>query len=114
MHGREGYAVAEEKGVVVAIDVAITPDLTREGIARDLVRRIQTLRKDADFQLDDRIVTYLDAGQELRDIVAEWSDYVQTETLSLELIAGPVPDDAAQQGSYRLGGYAVTLGVRKA
>jgi isoleucyl-tRNA synthetase len=114
MHGREGYAVAEEKGVVVAIDVAITPELAREGIARDVVRRIQTLRKEADFQLDDRIVTYLDAEQAFRVIVEEWSDYIQTETLSLELIAGLVPDDAARLGSYKLGGYAVTLGVRKA
>ena len=73
-HGREGYALAEDKGVVVAVDVALTPELAREGLARDLVRRIQTLRKDADFQLDDRIVTYLDAADELRAVVAVVND----------------------------------------
>ncbi len=57
-HGREGYAVAEEKGIIVAVDVTLTPELAREGLARDLVRRVQTLRKEADLQLDDRISTY--------------------------------------------------------
>ncbi|MEJ2211187.1 MAG: class I tRNA ligase family protein, partial [Anaerolineae bacterium] len=45
LHGREGYALAEERGLVVAVDVDLTPELEREGLARDLVRRIQALRK---------------------------------------------------------------------
>jgi isoleucyl-tRNA synthetase len=118
-HGREGYAVAEEKGIVVAVDVNLTPELAREGQARDLVRRIQTLRKDADLQLDDRIVTYYHADdqvsiEELNAVVAEWADYLLAETLSLELVFGPLPDDAARQGTFKLGEYPVELGVRKA
>jgi isoleucyl-tRNA synthetase len=119
-HGRKGYAVAEEKGVIVAVDVTLTPELAREGLARDLVRRIQTLRKEADFQLDDRIVTFYgtaDGGRiddELKAVVDEWSDYIQAETLSLELVPGLVPDDAARQGTFRLGSDALVLGVKKA
>jgi isoleucyl-tRNA synthetase len=113
-HGREGYAVAEEKGIVVAVDVKLTPELAREGLARDLVRRVQTLRKDADFQLDDRIVTYYDADDELNAVVEEWADYLKAETLSLELVAGPVPGDVPWAESFNLGGHPVTLGVKKA
>jgi isoleucyl-tRNA synthetase len=118
-HGREGYAVAKDKGIVVAVDVKLTPELAREGLARDLVRRIQTLRKEADFQLDDRIVTYYEAGDtpgadELNIVVDEWGDYIQAETLSLELIAGPVPGDVPGAESFKLGGHPVTLGVQKA
>ena len=51
----EGLAVASEKGVTVAIDAVITPELEAEGQVRDLVRYVQTLRKDADYDLDQRI-----------------------------------------------------------
>jgi isoleucyl-tRNA synthetase len=118
-HGREGYAVAEEKGVVVAVDVSLTPELAREGLARDLVRRIQTLRKEADLQLDDRIMTYYQAvdqagTEELAAVVAEWADYILAETLSLELVPGPLPADLAQQGIFALGDYRVAVGVQRA
>jgi isoleucyl-tRNA synthetase len=112
-HGREGYAVAEEKGILVAVDVNLTPGLAREGLARDLVRRIQTLRKEANFRLDDRIVTYCDVGDELRVVVDEWREYIQAETLSLELVSGPVPSTADRQESFDLGGQALTLGVKR-
>ena len=114
IHGREGYAVAEEKGIVVAVDVTLTPELAREGLARDLVRRVQTLRKEADFQLDDRIVTYYDAGDELKAVVEEWGDYIRAETLSLELVPGPVPSDVDHQESFTLGEHPLALGVKKA
>jgi isoleucyl-tRNA synthetase len=112
--GREGYAVAQEKGTVVAVDVVLTPELASEGLARDLVRRIQTMRKEADFQLDDRIVTYYEAGAELGAVVQAWADYIQAETLSLELVRGPAPAGAAHQESFKLEGQPVALAIRKA
>jgi isoleucyl-tRNA synthetase len=114
LQGREGYAVAEEKGILVAVDVTLTPQLAREGLARDLVRRVQTLRKEANFQLDDRIVTFYDADQELCQVVEEWSDYIRAETLSRDLVPGQVPDDLSRRESFRLDGHRLTLGVRKA
>ena len=111
--GREGYAVAGEKGVVVAVDVTLTPELVLEGLARDLVRRVQTMRKDAGFQLDDRIVTYYDAGDEVKAVVEAWGDYIQSETLSRELVPGPVPGDVDRQESFTLGEHRLALGVRR-
>jgi isoleucyl-tRNA synthetase len=113
LHGREGYAEAEDKGFVVAVDISLTPELAREGLARDLVRRVQTLRKDAAFQLDDRIVTYYDAPEALNAVVEEWTDYIQAETLSLSLVPGSMPDDVASEGVYELGGHSLALGVKK-
>jgi len=114
LHGREGYAVAEGKGIIVAVDITLTPELAREGLARDLVRRIQTLRKEADFQLDDRIAVYYDADDELNAVVDEWAGYIQAETLSLEMVPGPVPDTVSRQASFNLGGHPLTVGVSKA
>jgi isoleucyl-tRNA synthetase len=113
-HGREGYAVAEDKGILVAVDVTLTPELIREGLARDLVRRVQTMRKEAGFQLDDRITTYYQAGDDLRAVVNEWQDYVQAETLSLDLVPGPLPGDVDSQEMVSLGGMEMSLGVKKA
>jgi isoleucyl-tRNA synthetase len=113
-HGREGYAVAEEKGLVVAVDINITPALAREGLARDLVRRVQTMRKEANFELDDRIVTYYQADDEVEAVIEAWADYIQAETLSVELACEAVPNDVAEQDSFELDGHSVVLGVRKA
>ena len=96
------------------VDVTLTPELAREGLARDLVRRVQTLRKEADYQLDDRIVLYYDAADEPMAVVEEWTSYIQAETLSLELVPGPVPDDVDRQESFELGGHPLVLGVRRA
>src|SRR5262249_54085380 len=57
-----GYAVAEERGVLVALDTAVTPELKREGLARELVRHIQDARKNAGFQIADRIAVSLAGG----------------------------------------------------
>jgi isoleucyl-tRNA synthetase len=113
IHGREGYAVAEEKGLLVAVDVTLTPALAREGLARDLVRRVQTMRKDAGFQLDDRIVTTYDAGAELQEVVEEWGDYIRAETLSQEFVSGSVPEDVDRRESFTLGEHPVAMGVKK-
>jgi isoleucyl-tRNA synthetase len=113
-HGREGYAVAEDRGIIAAVDIVITPELAREGLARDLVRRIQTLRKEADFALDDRIITYYDADDELNAVVEEWASYISAETLSVELVPAPAPGDAARQETLKLGGQPLTLAVKKA
>ena len=114
MRAREGLAVADERGIVVAVDVALTPELVREGLARDLVRRIQALRKEAGFQLDDRIVTFYDTDEEMNRVLVEWSAYIKAETLSTELLPGPGGADVSRQESFKLEGHPVTLGVRRA
>jgi isoleucyl-tRNA synthetase len=97
----------------VALDTELTPDLLAEGLAREVVRRVQTLRKDADFQLDDHIVTTYETDDELAAVVAAWADYIRAETLSDELVSGP-PQAGARSESYTVDGHPLTLGVRLA
>ena len=112
---REGLAVASEHGVTVAIDVKVTEELLAEGLARDVVRRIQSLRKEADFDLDDRIITTYRAEQGLAEAIEAWHDYIAAETLSVELKEAPPESDRASITSTdQVEGYELKLGVRKA
>jgi isoleucyl-tRNA synthetase len=96
----------------VALDTELTPELLSEGLAREVVRRVQTLRKEADFDLDDRIVTTCEADDELGAVVAQWADYIRAETLSDELLVGP-PREGAHSASFQVEGHPLTLGVAR-
>jgi len=111
-HAREGYAVAEERGLIVAVDTIITPQLEREGLMRDVVRRIQIMRKEAGLHIDDRISTYYQAEGRLATVMADPDQvgYIRAETLSRDVINGPPPAEAYVQ-SFELNGGRITLGI---
>jgi isoleucyl-tRNA synthetase len=90
---REGLVVAGEAGIVVALDTALTEDLIREGLAREVVRRINDARKAADFDVSDRIAAYYDATPRLAAAIAQFENYIKSETLSVILQSG-VPENA--------------------
>ena len=77
---REGLAIKEDGGYLVALDTTITPELHREGMARDLVRAVQNLRKDAGLELTDRITLTLPAAD--ADLL-EHADWIKAETLAV-------------------------------
>ena len=110
---REGLAVASERDVTVAVDTVLTPELKAEGLAREVVRRVQNLRKEAGFDLDDRIVTTYQAEGELAEAIEAWLSLIAAETLSIELRAGS-PDDGATVLEDRVAGHPLRLGVRRA
>ena len=110
---REGLAVASERGVTVAMDVVLTPDLIAEGLAREVIRRVQNLRKEADFNLDDRIITTYQASDELAQAIETWREHIAAETLSVEFVAGP-PSEGAAVGEDQVDGHPLKLGIRKA
>jgi isoleucyl-tRNA synthetase len=81
-----GWAVAAEGGITVALDITITDDLKREGIARDFVNRIQNLRKDMDMLVLDKISIEVEDHQELGTAaIKEFKEYICTETQALRL-----------------------------
>ncbi|HDQ71974.1 MAG TPA: isoleucine--tRNA ligase [Chloroflexi bacterium] len=112
---REGLSVASERGVTVAVEAELTPELVAEGLAREVVRRIQSLRKEADFNLDDRIVTLYQAEGELAQAIEDWQDFIAEETLSVELNAGTPSED--EEGLYvgedQVDGHMLRLGVHR-
>jgi isoleucyl-tRNA synthetase len=111
----EGFAVAEEQGMLVALNTTITPELRLEGAARDLVRNVQDMRKSAGLAINDRISLYIEAVGEpqlLQETLAGWGDYLKAETLSSELLLAAAPADAYRE-QVEFGEGGVTIGIRK-
>jgi isoleucyl-tRNA synthetase len=104
------YSVVDEGGLLVGVRTVISGDLESEGLARDLVRRVQALRKDADFLIDDRIVVYYEGGPEVVEVFEDEAEYIMAETLSVELVRGEAPKGSMAQ-NYEIDGVSVRLGV---
>jgi isoleucyl-tRNA synthetase len=113
-HLPEGAALADdESGYAVGLDTRITPELADEGLARELVHRIQNLRKAAGFEISDRITVHYGDSERLRGVLVNHATYVQEETLADELVEGSPPADAHVE-EQEVDGRKVTLGVRRA
>ena len=82
--------------------------LIDEGLAREVINRIQKTRKDLDFQINDRIKVTYSASEELAAAIAENSDYISRETLSLELISGSSSENAV---SYKIEDYELNVSL---
>ena len=92
-----GWLVAGEGGITVALDIEVTPELRSEGLARELVNRIQQRRKDAGLEVTDRIALTLDGPQELQESVASNLDYIRAETLAEQLEWSPMGTEAERE-----------------
>ncbi|NUJ97771.1 class I tRNA ligase family protein [Candidatus Gracilibacteria bacterium] len=79
--GDSSFDIEAGFGMVIALDKNLTPELIQEGIARDIVRQIQEARKEASFEVSDRIQLCL-KGENLEDVIKNFGDYIQAETLS--------------------------------
>ena len=112
---REGYSVVEEGGYVVALETALTPDLAREGLARELVHRVQNLRRSAGLDISDRIVLWWQGPEAVGDILSDAAlrAHLQGETLAVDVAEGTPPEDAYGEAQ-KVDGMEVTLGVRRA
>ena len=109
---KPGYSVAIEGSYVVAIDTQIPPQLAQEGMARELVHRLQTMRRNAGFDIADYIVTYYQTETPLQQVMEDFSPYIKQETLSRQLIQG-TPEADAHTEKHRIDGYEVVLGVKR-
>ena len=108
----DGYSLAEEPGLLVGVSTIITEDLKLEGLARDIVRRIQALRKEADFEIDDEIETYYSGDAVLEKVFAQENDYIAAETLSKSVMKGNPPDGAHVE-EYKIEGLKLKLGLKR-
>ena len=82
----EGWLVANSNGITVALDITISPELKEEGIARELVNRIQNIRKDSGFEVTDKIKVHLQNNAELEQAVKANENYIKSETLTESLV----------------------------
>jgi len=94
-HASGSLLVREENGLFAALDPTITPELRREGMARELVSKIQQMRKAARFAVSDRVRLDLEGGPELEEVVREYESYIAGEVLANEVtMAGGLAETA--------------------
>jgi len=94
------------------VETVITDELAAEGMARELVRRIQNMRKDAGFDISDRITVYQQAEGFVSRVFKQWADYIKAETLAVDIQHQLIPE-AAFQRKERVDGEDVMLGVKR-
>jgi len=107
-----GFSTAAEGAYLAALDTRVTPELEEEGLAREFVRRVQDLRKKADFSVDDRIRIEYAATREMASAVERNRDYVQGETLASGLEQAEAPRGEARE-RYDLDGEGLEIAVTR-
>jgi isoleucyl-tRNA synthetase len=109
----EGYAAAADRDIVVVLDMRLTPSLRRKGIARQVVRHVQTLRKRCGFRPDDRVRLTVAAPAGIAEAIGEHREHICAETLAVGLTLGEPPGDAAVE-PVTIEGVPVRLGLTRA
>ncbi len=110
LNPKEGYALADESGVFVGVNTLVTTDLKKEGLARDIVRRVQNQRKDANFNIADEIEIYYEGGPEVTDVFTTHEDYIATETLATS-IHNTAPPAESHVTEHKIDGDTVRVGL---
>lgn len=105
-------AVASEKGVTVAVDTVLTPELQQEGFARDVVRHVNNMRKEAGLEISDRIALSHTATGDVANAFANFGQYIQDETLADEITAVSFQSPFYQE-TVSIGDQDVTLALNK-
>jgi isoleucyl-tRNA synthetase len=106
------YAVANDEKHWVAVDTRLSPQLKAEGVSREIVRHIQTMRRAAGFDVADHIVAYYQGEEQIIKVMKDFADYIKQETLSRELIEGLSPEGAYAE-KWRISNSDVLLAVTK-
>ncbi|MGH2709672.1 MAG: isoleucine--tRNA ligase [Actinomycetota bacterium] len=107
-----GWGVAHEGGLTVALELELTPELEREGLAREVVRLVQDARKAAGLAVSDRIELALDAGARVAEAVEIHGEWIGGETLAVSVRAGKL-DDATHEETKEIEGTPVAISLRK-
>jgi isoleucyl-tRNA synthetase len=110
---RPGYVSVVEGDYCVAVATELSPELEAEGIAREVVRRLQTMRRSAGLDITDHIITYYQGGDSIELVVKKFTGYIKQETLSRELIPA-APADGSYTEKFRISNYEIALGIKKA
>ena len=110
---KPGYASAMEGDYGVAVATELSPELEAEGIAREVVRRLQTMRRSAGLDIADHIVTYYQGGDSIQQAMTNFADYIKQETLSQELLSAASPGGSHTE-KFRISGHEISLGIKKA
>lgn len=104
---KEGFAVAMENNVFTILDTNLTPELSAEGLARELVSKVQQMRKQNDYEMMDKIKICVDADEAVNEAIESHKDYIMKETLATAI------ENGADLKTFDLNGHKTGLGVER-
>ncbi|MCX5994278.1 MAG: DUF5915 domain-containing protein, partial [Chloroflexi bacterium] len=108
----KNLSVIAEGDYQVGIVTEISPELLAEGLAREIVRRLQTMRRAAGLEIADHIQTYYEGGEQVQAVMTGFADYIRQETLSTAILQKPA-EPPAHTEKFKLAGLEVTLSIKK-
>jgi isoleucyl-tRNA synthetase len=111
-HEIEGWFVESESGVTVAVDTELNQDLIDEGLAREFVNRIQNMRKDAGYEVTDKIIINFTSTEEFSRAINKFSDYISNETLAENLESNYQLKDSFEQ-NWQISGFDCKIQIKK-
>ena len=106
----EGFESMSDYGITVVLDLNLTKDLLEEGFVREIVSKVQTMRKEAGFEVMDLITIYADDNEKLEQLITEKKDMILTDVMASDIIVGSAEGNIRQ---WDINGEKITLGVRK-
>ena len=108
----EGKSAVSDGDLTVAVETDLSEELIQEGYVRDIVRHVQSMRKEADFNVEDRITVVCFAEDGVGDAIKKFEDYFRAEVLAVELTFGEVSGELTKEIS--VGGEVVAFGISRA
>ena len=109
---KEGYAAATDKGYTVAIDTNLTPELLEEGFVREIISKIQTMRKEANFEVQDHILIAYTGSEKATAIMSKNADHIASEVLGNSATEGTLEGGFTKE--WKINGEDLTLTVKRA
>lgn len=110
MTQKEGFVASSDKGITVVMDTNLTPELIEEGFVREIVSKIQTMRKDAGFEVMDKITVYVDGNDKLADLMVKNAEQIKSVVLADTIETGKT---AGFTKDWDINGEKVVLAVEK-
>ena len=109
---KQGLVSQSQGDLTAALDTRLTDELIREGYAREVISKLQTMRKDLGFEVTDRINVWIECGEKLSGALEAWADMIRTSVLAVELTLGAAPDIPGRQ-EWSINGEKAVLAVAK-
>ena len=106
----EGYVSEQDNEITVVLDTNLTPELIEEGFVRELISKVQTMRKEAGFEVTDRVVVYAKDNQKIEKILEEHREEIKSEVLANDIVTGSANGYVKE---WNINGETVTMGVEK-
>ncbi len=108
---KEGYVTESDNQMTVVLDMNLTPELIEEGFVREIISKVQTMRKEAGFEVMDKIIVYEKGNDRIEEVLKNNKDAIMKDVLAVEIVTGSTD---GYEKEWNINEEQVTLGVKKA